>query len=359
VNTGRTTFVSSSTRRIRRAAVAALAVAAVTLVGACGKDGKATRPFEKSGLAAEVGDERISTETLTSAVDTAEQAGQGKRARDVLTRDLLSLKIRLALYRKVAERMGVTVGDAEFAETRETLGKDPQIQQGGGLDKFTADQGFGKDEVTEIVQRISYERILGDKLVKDKPVTDEELKALFDANSAELDTAHTAHILVKDEALANKILAKLKAGGDFAALAKKYSIDDSNKGSGGDLGTNPRGKFVPEFDKAVFEAKTGDLLGPVKTQFGFHIIKVIERASFESVKESMRTQAGERVGSDRLKVEVDKAIADEGLQVNPRFGKWDGKTYQVVADDSSDAPSSPTSAPGSGGTPAPSESPAN
>jgi parvulin-like peptidyl-prolyl isomerase len=338
-------LVPRSTRRLRTAAVAGLAVVAVTLVGACGKDGKATRPFENSGLAAEVGSERISTDTLTAAVDAADKAGQGKRTRDVLTRDLLTLKIRLALYRQAASQMGVVVDEAEFTKTRETLGKEPQIEQGGGLDAFTASQGFGKDEVTEIVQRLTYERVLGEKLVKDRPVTDDELRAIFEANASELETVHTAHILVEDEALAKEILAKVKAGGDFAALAKKHSIDPGSKDKGGDLGSTARGQFVPEFDEAAFGGKPGDIVGPVKTQFGYHIIKIIDRATFESVKDTMRAQSGQRVGSDRLKAEIAKVIGDTGLRVNPRFGRWDEKEFVVVSADDTNAPSSPTSEP--------------
>jgi foldase protein PrsA len=341
VNTGRTTFVSSSTRRLRRAAAACAAILALALVGACGKDGAGQRPFDSAGLAAEVGDERITVDELTKAVDAADKASQGKRTRDAITRDLLSTKIRLELYRQAATRMGVPVGDAEFATTRETLSKDPQVEQAGGFDAFIASQGLSQEEVADIVQRITYERVLGEKLIADTAVTDEELRALFEANAAELETVHTAHILVKEEALAKEILAKVKAGGDFAALAKKHSIDTGSKDKGGDLGSTARGQFVPEFDKAAFDGKPGDIVGPVKTQFGYHIIKIIDRATFESVKESMRPQAGQRIGSDRLKVDIAKAISETGLRVNPRFGRWDDKQFLVVPDDDTNAPSSP------------------
>lgn len=333
--------MSSSTRRLRGAAVASAAIAALMLVGACGKDGK-VQPFDSAGLAAEVGNERITVDELTKAVDAADKASQGKRTRDAITRDLLSTKIRLALYRQTATRMGVTVGDAEIASTRDTLSKDPQIEQAGGFDAFIASQGLSQEEVADIVQRITYERVLGDKLIAGKAVTDEELRAIFEANAAELDTVHTAHILVKEEALAKEILAKVKAGADFAALAKKHSLDTGSKDKGGDLGSTPRGKFVPEFEKAAFDGKPGDVVGPVKTEFGFHIIKIIDRATFESVKDSMRAQAGQRVGSDRLKADLTKAIGETGLRVNPRFGRWDDKQFLVVPADDTNAPSSPT-----------------
>ncbi len=85
---------------------------------------------------------------------------------------------------------------------------------------------------------------------------------------------HCAHILVKNEKLAREILNKLKAGEGFAELAKRKSDCPSGK-SGGDLGWFGKGRMVPEFEKAAFEGEKGAVIGPVKTQFGYHIIKVL------------------------------------------------------------------------------------
>jgi peptidyl-prolyl cis-trans isomerase D len=94
-----------------------------------------------------------------------------------------------------------------------------------------------------------------------------------------------SHILLKTEgkndadvkAKAEAVLKEAKAGGDFAALAKKYSEDESNAQQGGDLDYFSRGRMVPEFENAAFNLKPGEISGLVKTQFGYHIIKVIDR----------------------------------------------------------------------------------
>ena len=86
---------------------------------------------------------------------------------------------------------------------------------------------------------------------------------------------HAKHILVKTEQEANVILYDLKNGKDFDEVAKEKSLCPSGK-KGGDLGWFGKNQMVKEFEKAAFELKPGELSKPVKTQFGYHIIKVIE-----------------------------------------------------------------------------------
>ena len=86
------------------------------------------------------------------------------------------------------------------------------------------------------------------------------------------------HILVATEAEARRIIAELKAGGDFAAIAKAKSADPGSAGKGGDLGYFTKGQMVPEFEAAAFALRPGEFTEqPVKTQFGWHIIKVEDR----------------------------------------------------------------------------------
>ena len=85
-----------------------------------------------------------------------------------------------------------------------------------------------------------------------------------------------SHILVPSEAEAKKIIARIEKGENFADLAKRFSRCPSGK-KGGDLGWFGRGQMVPEFDVAAFEAEKGKVVGPVRTQFGFHLILVTDQ----------------------------------------------------------------------------------
>lgn len=87
---------------------------------------------------------------------------------------------------------------------------------------------------------------------------------------------HAAHILVKDEAKARDLLTKVNAGESFSEMAKKFSMCPSGK-KGGDLGWFSRGQMVREFENPAFDGEKGAIVGPIKTQFGWHLIKVLEK----------------------------------------------------------------------------------
>lgn len=89
-------------------------------------------------------------------------------------------------------------------------------------------------------------------------------------------TAAALHILVKEEQQALDLLEQIKNGADFGKLAKKHSICPSGK-RGGDLGEFRQGQMVPAFDKVVFSCPVLEPTGPLHTQFGYHIIKVLYR----------------------------------------------------------------------------------
>lgn len=114
------------------------------------------------------------------------------------------------------------------------------------------------------------------------------------------DTVKAADAKVKAE----KALAEVKAGGDFAAIAKKYSDDSGSKAAGGDVGFFGRGKMVPEFEKAAFAMEVGDVSGLVKSKFGYHIIKVTDRK--------------EAKGKDFIKAK--KALKKTALDA--KYSKW-------------------------------------
>lgn len=129
--------------------------------------------------------------------------------------------------------------------------------------------------------------VLTPDLFKNVQPTEEDIKTFYEQNANRFRSAEerrASHILIdlsegKEKALAkaNDILAKVKANpADFAKLAKENSADTGSAAEGGDLGFFGTGMMVPEFEKAVFAAKKGDIVGPVETEFGYHIIEVTD-----------------------------------------------------------------------------------
>lgn len=90
--------------------------------------------------------------------------------------------------------------------------------------------------------------------------------------------ASARHILVATEQACEELKSEIEAGADFAALAMQHSQCPSGK-QGGDLGEFSPGQMVPEFDRVVFSADVGTVQGPVKTQFGYHLIEVTSRST--------------------------------------------------------------------------------
>ncbi len=89
-------------------------------------------------------------------------------------------------------------------------------------------------------------------------------------------TAYARHILVDTEDQCQDLIDQIKNGADFAELAKKYSKCPSSR-QGGDLGKFGPGQMVPEFDKVVFNEAVGEPHGPVKTNFGYHVVEITSR----------------------------------------------------------------------------------
>jgi hypothetical protein len=171
-----------------------------------------------------------------------------------------------------------------------------------------------------------------------------------------------AHILLKDKATADQVYALAKANpGNFAALADKYSTDPSVKQNHGDLGTQQPGSFVPEFEKAVYSGQDGEILPPVQTQFGWHVIKIIsiDRLSFEDVAPILATALylNQTHAADPIDARLAQESRQVGVHVNPRFGTWNPATLTVAP--SADQLSTPAPAgsagssgsSGSGGSP--------
>ncbi len=137
--------------------------------------------------------------------------------------------------------------------------------------------GYTLDDIKkDVTMNIQIKRLLGPNIT----IGEEDISSYFEQNKTSFDQkeeVRARHILVKTEEQAKEIKEKISAGEDFAQLAKEHSTDEMTKESGGDLGFFGKGKMVKEFEEEAFGLGIGEISNPVKTDYGYHIIKVEEK----------------------------------------------------------------------------------
>jgi EpsD family peptidyl-prolyl cis-trans isomerase len=188
-------------------------------------------------------------------------------------------------------------------------------------------RGLDKDpEYVRKLEEFKKLTLIGQLLEKEieakAKVTEQDVKDYYEKHKAELAAVSqikASHILVKTEGEAKKILERLKKGEDFAAIAKKNSIDPGSAQNGGDLGYFSSGQMVPEFEAAAAKLRQGEVSSePVKTKFGYHIIKVTDRKKGNPIEfEKIKSVLFQRISAEKQKEFFDSYI--ENLR----------KTYKV------------------------------
>ena len=196
-----------------------------------------------------------------------------------------------------------------------------------------AADGAKVGDAPEFKRKLAYFR---DKLLLDeyleqaakKTVTPEAAKALYDTTVTSMkpeEEVHARHILVSDEAEAKKITARIKGGEDFAKIATETSKDPGSKGEGGDLGWFAKERMVAPFAEAAFKMTPGQISDPIKTQFGWHVIKVEEKRtkpvpSFDEMKEQIDQYLARKAQQDTV-LALRKAAKIERLDQPPAPAK--------------------------------------
>ncbi|HSB31008.1 MAG TPA: peptidylprolyl isomerase [Candidatus Sulfobium mesophilum] len=156
--------------------------------------------------------------------------------------------------------------------------------------------------------------LLEKEIMSKNKVSEQEVKDYYSKHKEDFTTTsqiRASHILVKTEAEANKVLERLKKGEKFEEIAKKESLDKGSAQNGGDVGYFSRGQMVPEFERAAASLKVGQLSGPVKTSYGYHIIKVTDKKTGPVVEfERVKDVIFQRLSGERQKEAFDKYIAE-------------------------------------------------
>jgi len=225
----------------------------------------------------------------------------------------------------IAKVQGVEIRESDLAMAEEDMGQQAQQLQGDAkrdalvgylADVIIVSKAAEAKKVTEQKDFKSRIAFIRNKLAMEMLLVEEGKAAATDAamkkvyeeaiqKSGPEEEVRARHILVPTEDEAKAVLAEVKKGTDFAELAKQKSKDPGAAAEGGDLGYFGKAQMVPEFAEAAFKMKKGDVSEPVKTQFGWHIIKVEDKRTkpaptFENVKDQIETFVARRAQADYI-----------------------------------------------------------
>jgi foldase protein PrsA len=211
-----------------------------------------------------------------------------------LRNQVLQLLISFQWIQGEAETMDVKVTDAEvkksFAEQKkQSFPKEEDYK------KFIQTSGQTEEDILQRVKLDLLSNKIRDKVVKGKDgVSDKAIEDFYNKNKARFaqpEKRDLRVVLTKGKGEADKAKAALDSGDSWNAVAKKYSIDDTSKASGGKLPAQAKGTLDKELDDAVFGAKKGELVGPVKTQYGYYVFTVtnVTEASQQTLAEAKET----------------------------------------------------------------------
>jgi peptidyl-prolyl cis-trans isomerase C len=182
-------------------------------------------------------------------------------------------------------------------------------------------QNVDEDPTAEAALAQARAAVLREFLVQqtiEEGLTEEKLRALYDERKAQegfaQDQVHVRHILVQTEDEAKAAIEEIEGGADFAAVAQERSVD-SSRSAGGDLGFISRDQVVPEFAEAAFALDAGETSSePVQTQFGWHVIDVVERRNVEPSFEETAPQLRQELAREIVTALVEDLRGDAEIE---------------------------------------------
>ncbi|HEY3375426.1 MAG TPA: peptidylprolyl isomerase [Candidatus Aquicultor sp.] len=334
-------------------AVAMSAVIAVSVVGCSGsKVDVAATVNGKDIKIAEV-DNRLAQMTGQPVSALTGQQGDQLKAqyRDKVLDQMIDMEVLLS----EADKRGLQATSKDIDKKVKEILKTYNFKDQKALEDALKQQNLTFAQFKEqLTQSIRVEK-LGDSLTKSLKVSDKEITTYYNKNKTKFavkDQIHVAHILVQKEDQAAKVLKEIQAGGDFAKLAKQYSIDPGSKDNGGDLPLTDKEKFVAEFSKAAWALKPGQISGLVKTSYGYHIIKMIEKKdAYQKTLDQAKKEIKNTLLAQKKQEIFAKWLADAKKKASiKKYLTTPSTTAAPAADAQQGAPGAPGASSGTGST---------
>ena len=272
---------------------------------------------------------KSSMETYYGSDIWSQEVEDGKTYEEMLKEVVLETMIGSEVIYQQAEKDKVAPTDEQIQEQidsfNESMKNDTDSQE--EFKKMGIDEEFLKFQFARDLANTN----LQEKFEEDTKISEDEMKQYYEENKDDFytDTVTASHILIKTidddgnelsdakkkeaKKTAEEALAKVKAGEDFAEVAKEYS-EDSSASNGGELGTFGRGEMVTEFEDAAFAMKAGEISDIVETEYGYHIIKVTERVDKQETYDDVKDQIKTTLASEKYTEYVEKLKKDSTIE---------------------------------------------
>jgi parvulin-like peptidyl-prolyl isomerase len=308
-----------------RIIAAVLVVLSVLVATACGGGGgKENVPTDSVAV---VDGTQVTKAQLTSLLERAKKTYKSQKRAfpkagtaeyQALQTQAVAFLVQRAEYDNRASDMNIKVTDKEVTDRINQI----RTQSFGGsqkkLDQQLKAQGYTPETLREDIKAQLISEKIYNEVTKDAKVSDAAIQKYYNENKSQFTTKESRdvrHILVKKKSLADQIYQQVTHGGNFAALAKKYSTDPSSKDSGGKM-TISKGRQVPEFDKVAFALKTHEVGKPVKSTYGWHVIEALTpitkqtTTKLSEVRAAIRQQLLQQKKQDEMRKWVDDTQKD-------------------------------------------------
>jgi parvulin-like peptidyl-prolyl isomerase len=282
-----------------------------------------------------ISNERVASDValFTAVTAIAQQAcgepDPGESQQSACARAMLSNLIQEKVLSEYADAHDIRTDAGDVSQAVNSL----KAQVGGAqvLDKALADGHVPVEAFRNLARRVVLFGNVQTAVAADL-VTADDVRANYEDNAGQYTSVHAEHILVSTQREADDVYAKVTrpeaTEQDFLDLAKQVSIDTSAKKNSGDLGPIAATDLDPDFLQAALALKPGEISSPVQTQFGWHVIRLVESSvtPFASVRGTIEQQLSQQAFTDWFSRQLRAAT----VEVNPRYGRWDVSLPAVV-----------------------------
>jgi foldase protein PrsA len=287
---------------------------------------------------------KITIDEVQVAVDEFKESSEYQRLAqqgdaDAITREFeqsyLTTLIRRAVLTPEATERGIEVTQSEVQDQLDAI--EAEFPSQSAFEEALKEQGLTLAQLTQLIEDRALEEKIRAEITADIGPSEEEIRAHYEENLGDYQEIETQHILVDDRSLATDVSRQLQAApkGEvaalFARLAKRHSTDETNRDDAGRLGYFSPGDFVPEFEEGAAALEIGQVSDPVRTEFGWHVIRVTDRrpVPFERASEQIAIQLGGTSEDDAWQEWLRETYEAADVEVNPRYGEFNLATQAI------------------------------